>query len=165
MVRELSRWTRPAVLGPRFHSSRSPVPSEVPQGSIRVLLPVIQNRIALFADDSVSLKVYKIKSHSKRTWTVLHCWTDNWHLKSNTSKSKSYEPSHVSATYFRYDYELNNNSLKHVTQVKDFGVTISPDLTWDTHIDTILAKANRKLAFLRHSYSLQIIGNSYILRL
>ena len=113
----------------------------------------------------VSLKVYKIKSHSKRTWTVLHGWTDNWHLKSNTSKSKSYEPSHVSATYFRYDYELNNNSLKHVTQVKDFGVPISPDLTWDTHINTILAKANRKLAFLRHSYSLQIIGNSYILRL
>ena len=108
----------------------------------------------------VSLKVYKIKSHSKRTWTVLHGRTDNWHLK-----SKSYEPSHVSAIYFRYDYELNNNSLKHVTQVKDFGVTISPDLTWDTHINTILAKANWKLAFLRHSYSLQIIGNSYILRL
>ena len=99
----------------------------------------------------VSLKVCKIKSHSKRTWTVLHGWTDNWHLKSNTSKSKSYEPSHVSATYFRYDYELNNNSLKHVTQVKDFGVTISSDLTWDTYINTILGEANRTLAFLRHN--------------
>ena len=61
-----------------------------------------------------------------------------------------YEPSHVSATYFRYDYKLNNSSLKHVTQVKDFGVTISSDLTWDTHINTILAKANRMLAFLRN---------------
>ena len=43
----------------------------------------------------------------------------------------------------------NNNSLKHVTQVKDLGVNISPDLKWDTHINTILAKANRMLASLR----------------
>ena len=62
-----------------------------------------------------------------------------------------YEPSHVSATYFPYDYKFNNNSLEHVTQVKDFGVTISSDLTWDTHINTILGKANRMLAFLRHN--------------
>ena len=43
---------------------------------------------------------------------------------------------------------MNSNSHKHVTQVKDLGVTISPDLTWDTHTITILAKANRMLAFL-----------------
>ena len=30
-------------------------------------------------------------------------------------------------------------------------MTISPDLTWDTHINTILAKANRMLAFLRRN--------------
>ena len=37
-----------------------------------VLLPVIQNRITLFADDSKCsnvMKVYKIMSHSKRKWT------------------------------------------------------------------------------------------------
>ena len=62
-----------------------------------------------------------------------------------------YEPSLVSATYFRYDYKLNNNSLKHATQVKDFGVTISSDLIWDTHINTILGKANRMNAFLRYN--------------
>ena len=45
----------------------------------------------------------------------------------------------------------NNNSLKQVTQVKDLGVKISPDLTWDTHINTTLAKANKMLAFLRRS--------------
>ena len=52
---------------------------------------------------------------------------------------------------FRYDYKLNNNSLKHFTQVKDLGVTISPDLKWDTHINTFLSKANRMLAFLRRN--------------
>ena len=54
--------------------------------------------------------------------------------------------------YLPYNFNfLNNNSLKHVTRVKDLAVTISPDLTWDTHINTILAKANRMLAFLRRN--------------
>ena len=44
-----------------------------------------------------------------------------------------------------------NVSLKNVTQVKDLGVPISSDLTWDTHINTILAKANRMLAFLHRN--------------
>ena len=52
---------------------------------------------------------------------------------------------------FGSDYKFNNNSLEHVTQVKDLGETISPDLTCDTHINTILAKANRMLAFLRRN--------------
>ena len=98
----------------------------------------------------VSLKVYKIMSHSKRTWIVCMAGPINGTL-SWTPRNVRYEPSHVSVTYFRYDYKLNNNSLKHVTQVKDFGVTISSDLTWDTHINTILGKAKRMLAFLRHN--------------
>ena len=54
--------------------------------------------------------------------------------------------------YLPYNFNfLNNNSLKHVTQVKDLAVTISPDITWDTHINTILAKANRMLAFFRRN--------------
>ena len=52
---------------------------------------------------------------------------------------------------FGSDYKSNNNSLEHVTQVKDLGETISPDLTCDTHTNTILAKANRMLAFLRRN--------------
>ena len=80
----------------------------------------------------------------------LHGWSDNWHLKFNTSKCEVLTVTRKRHP-FRYDCKLNNNSLKHVTQVKDLGVTISPDLTWDTHINTILAKANRMLAFLRRN--------------
>ena len=98
----------------------------------------------------VSLKVYMIMSHSKRTWTVCMAGPIIG-TKSLTPLHVRYEPSHVSATYFPYDYKFNNNSLEHVTQVKDFGVTISSDLTWDNHINTILGKANRMLAFLRHN--------------
>ena len=79
-----------------------------------------------------------------------HGRSDNWQLKFNTSKCEVLTVTRKRHS-FRYDYKLNNNSLKHVTQVKDLGVTISPDLTSDTHINTILAKANRMLAFLRRN--------------
>ena len=98
----------------------------------------------------VSLKVYKIMSHSKKDLDSLHGWSDNWHLKFNTSKCEVLTVTRERHP-FRCDYRLNNNSLKHFTEVKDLGVTISPHLTWDSHINTILAKANRMLAFLRRN--------------
>ena len=37
-----------------------------------------------------------------------------------------------------------------VNSEKDLGVTVASDLTWNEHIKTILAKANKMLAFLKH---------------
>ena len=108
-----------------FTSSRSPVPSGVPQGSIlgpllflvyvNDLPPVIQNRIALFAGDSKCSSIIDSLQDCEslqKDLDSLHCWSDNWHL----TVTRKRHP-------FRYDYKLNNNSLKHVTQVKDLGVT------------------------------------------
>ena len=82
-----------------FTSSRSPVPSGVPQGSIlgpllflvyvNNLPPMIQNRIALFADDSkCSSVIESLQDYEslQKDLDSLHSWTDNWHLKFNTSK-------------------------------------------------------------------------------
>ena len=112
---------------------------------------MIENRIALFADDSKCSSVIESLQDCEslqKDLDSLHGWNDNWHLKFNTSKCEVLTVTRKRHP-FRYDYKLNNNSLKHVTQVKDLGVTISPDLTWDTHINFILARANRMLAFLR----------------
>ena len=161
-----------------FTSSRSPVPSGVPQGSIlgpllflvyvNDLPPVIQNRIALFADDSKCSSVIESLQDCEslqKDLDSLHGWSDNWHLRFNTSKCDVLTVTRKRHP-FRYDYKLNNNSLKYVTQVKDLGVTISPDLTWDTHINTILAKANRMLAFLRRYSAMSVtIGRRKLLYL
>ena len=86
--------TRSAVLGPQFHfksfSSRSPVPSGVPQGSILgpllflvyvIYLPlVIENRIALFADDSKCSSVIESLQDCEslqKDLDSLHGWSDN----------------------------------------------------------------------------------------
>ena len=114
---------------------------------------MIQNRIALFADDSKCFSVIESLQDCEslqKDLDSLHRWSDNWHLKFNTFNCEVLTVTRKRHP-FRYDYKLNNNSLKHVTQVKDLGVTVSLDLTWDTHINTILAKANRMLAFLRRS--------------
>ena len=118
-----------------FTSSRSPVPSGVPQGSIlgpllflvyvNDLPPVIQNRIALFADNSKCSSVIESLQDCEslqKDLDSLHGWSDNWHLKFNTSKCEVLTVTRKRHP-FRYDYKLNNNSLKHVTQVKDLGVT------------------------------------------
>ena len=86
-----------------FTSSRSPVPSVVPQGSIlgpllflvylNDLPPVIQNRIALFADDSKCSSVIESLQDCEslqKNRDSLHGWSENWYLKFNTSKCEVY---------------------------------------------------------------------------
>ncbi len=48
-------------------------------------------------------------------------------------------------------YLLHNTKLDSVTSAKYLGVTISNDLTWNTHIDNITKKANQTLGFLRRN--------------
>ena len=50
-------------------------------------------------------------------------------------------------------YSLNNHTLQTVTREKYLGITISNDLNWSTHINTITNKCNSKLGFLRRNLS------------
>ena len=82
-----------------FTSSRSPVPSGVPRGSIpgpllflvyvNDLPLVIQNRIALFADNSkCSSVIESLQDYEsiQKDLDSLHGCSNNWQLKFNTSK-------------------------------------------------------------------------------
>ena len=71
-------------------SSRTSVPSGVPQGIIlspllflvyvNDLPPVVQNRIALFADDSkCSSAIESLQDSLQKDLDSLHGWSDNWH--------------------------------------------------------------------------------------
>ena len=48
-------------------------------------------------------------------------------------------------------YTIHGHMLQEVDSTKYLGVTISKDLRWDDHINTITAKANRTLGFLRRN--------------
>jgi hypothetical protein len=48
-------------------------------------------------------------------------------------------------------FTIHGHMLQEVDSSKYLGVTISKDLRWDDHINTITAKANRTLGFLRRN--------------
>ena len=55
--------------------------------------------------------------------------------------------------HLTHNYSLNNHILQTVTREKYLGITISNDLNWSTHINTITNKCNSKLGFLRRNLS------------
>ena len=48
-------------------------------------------------------------------------------------------------------YHLHNHTLESVTSAKYLGVTLTKNLSWDTHIDQVCNKANKTLGFLRRN--------------
>ena len=55
--------------------------------------------------------------------------------------------------HLTHNYSLNSHILQTVTRDKYLGNTISNDLNWSTHINTITNKCNCKLGFLRRNLS------------
>ena len=49
--------------------------------------------------------------------------------------------------------ENNNNELKQTTKEKDVGVTFDTNLKFDTHISTIVKKANQLAGLVRRSFT------------
>ena len=48
-------------------------------------------------------------------------------------------------------YSLEGTVLDNVEKIRYFGVTITNDLKWNTHVSNICSKANRTLGFLRRN--------------
>ena len=48
-----------------------------------------------------------------------------------------------------FDYVFENVNLEHTKAFMDLGVTINDTLTWDSHINTCVKKANRRLGLVK----------------
>ena len=51
----------------------------------------------------------------------------------------------------QFSYSLNNTQLQETTNHDYLGVNLSNDLSWNSHIGNITAKANRSLGFIRRN--------------
>jgi hypothetical protein len=63
-----------------------------------------------------------------------------------------------------FNYTLHNHILEVTKDSKYLGVTFSSDLSWNSHINNISAKANRTIGFLRrnmHSYPKEVKASAY----
>ena len=54
-------------------------------------------------------------------------------------------------TPVNHEYHLGYVNIQRVQEEKDFGVTITRNLTWDSHVMSIVLKANRMLGLLKRT--------------
>ena len=54
-------------------------------------------------------------------------------------------------TLVAQEYHLGNIFLQRVQEEKDLGITISCNLSWDSHVTCIVHKANRMLGLLKRT--------------
>lgn len=56
--------------------------------------------------------------------------------------------------------ENHNVDLKRVDSQKDLGVIVTGNLLWNSHVESITAKANRMLGFVKHNCFKEITSNA-----
>lgn len=107
----------------------------------------------LFADD---LKLYSSVSDIgdcqgiQADINILTEWCVENEIMINVSKCSSVSYSY-SLSPLLYNYEIGNNPLKRVAEVKDLGVIFDTKLSFSCHVDYITSKAYSALGFIRRN--------------
>ena len=140
-------------------SSWLPVSSGVPQGSvlgpllfnlfINDLPLVTSSTCLLFADDTLLYRPIKSPNDEQQLQhdiNQIQLWCDVNKMKLNTKKTKVMRISW--STSVEPNYTLNGTQLDVVSEYKYLGVILNKKLTWDTHVDYVVTKANRMLGFV-----------------
>jgi hypothetical protein len=149
------------------YSSVRDVISGVPQGSVLgpVLFVIFINDIAticngssrmkLFADD---LKIYNIVDVSKSTSTLqwsldqLVKWSADWQLPININKC-SVLTINGSGVHSVREYYINGYCLSKLTSVSDLGIECRSNLSFQSHIGSIVSKARQRVGVLFRGFS------------
>ncbi|KAK3101818.1 hypothetical protein FSP39_006589, partial [Pinctada imbricata] len=156
--------TQRVVLDGQSSPSTS-VTSGVPQGTvlgpllflifINDLPSSVSSTTRLFADDCLLYR--KIKSPEdqvtlQRDHDKLQDWEDQWLMRFNPDKCEVLRVTNRKSPLHAY-YTIHGHTLNTVDSAKYLGLTITKNLSWDTHIDRVTKKANSTLAFLRRNIS------------
>ena len=145
------------------HSTSVPVRSGVPQGTVlgplMFLLYIndigddIKSSIRLFVDDSLIYMAISSRDHCQQLQddlTTVVNWTKKWQMIFNPSKCYVLQIARV-RTLISYPYHMDGHVLETVSHNPYLGVELTNTLSWDTHIQKIIGKANRSLGFLRRN--------------
>ena len=87
---------------------------------------------------------------------TLDKWTKKWKMSFNLEKCHVI-PVTRNKTITKTRYILHGQPLQTVSQAKYLGLTITSDLRWNAHINSISSKANRSLGFLRKNLKVSSI--------
>ena len=144
-------------VGPHMSDEGSPN-GGVPQGTLSgpksflVQINDLQTPcdIVKYVDDSTIYEICNYNSISNIQDSALK-WSKDNDMRINSSKTKEM----VISFNKRYDFNsslpnicIDNEQIERVDQVKILGVTVSNDLSWNIHIDNIIAKASKRMYML-----------------
>ena len=144
------------------HSSWSSIKAGVPQGSvlgpllfliyINDITSVIQSEVRLFADDTI---VYVFVDNPSDSADALNLdlanmtdWANQWLVRFSPPKTVTLNISKKKKKLPRPPLSMDNTVLKEVKSHKHLGVTISNDLSWKEHIESISVSASQCLDVL-----------------
>ena len=111
--------------------------------------------LAMFADDSESLKVFQNVNCSD--FTAIQGDLDGLTNKSLTNEIYLQSPKCLNLRILRKQisperlYSILGTELNVVRSATDLGVIVSDDLKWTDHISSVLAKANCMMDFIKHN--------------
>ena len=142
------------------------VTSRVPQGSILAwafAVPCMHQRSSLlsnscnsylFADDTVLHRHIENRSDCdllQEDLTSASDWCKSWLV---TLKTEKCEVLHITRKKdpIICQYSLNNILLPEVDHHKHLGLWLEPPLSWDYHINSICAKANKVLGLIKRTF-------------
>ena len=103
-----------------------------------------ESEVRLFADDFVCYHEIKDEEDTmklQRDIDRLGSWARKWGNMMQLTR-KRIKKIHAS-------YTLEGTDLENGESIKYLGVTITNDLSWNTHVSNVCTKANRTLGFLR----------------
>ena len=148
-----------------FYSEPAQVTSGIPQGSILgpILFTIFINDLPecvsscckIFADDT---KLYDVASNCtqiKKDIDALQKWSVKWNLYFNADKCKVM---HIGLHNQRFNYTMKLSNEENVNIIKcdeekDLGVVFDCMLSFDSHIQTVINKANRNIGIIRRTFS------------
>ena len=156
----------------------APVTSGVPQGSvlgpalflvyINDLPESLKSTPRLFADDCMLYRVIEGPEDAEelqRDLERLEAWEEKWLMQFAEDKCKVLRVTRkMPRNVIKKEYKIHGCSLEAVTSAKYLGVTIDSSLTFNQHIDEVIAKADRTRQFLQrniHSCHQDIKKTSY----
>ena len=149
----LSNRTMKVKVGSAFSESHN-VPSGVPQGSvlgpllflifINDLPESIKSFVELFADDVKLLVGPLMNDIVQADLDSLSEWENIWKLKFNLEKCKVL---HIGCNNTKYDYKLNSQGLKKITEKCDLRVVFNDSFNFTNQILSAVSKANQKIGW------------------
>lgn len=80
-------------------------------------------------------------------------WEQQWRMKFHPNKCTKLTITNKRSP-IQVDYQLKSHTLATVSSAKYLGVTVTDDLCWDTHIQSICDKASRTIGFLRRNLNI-----------